>query len=702
MKSSNPSAARKSPITRPRNHLHRWLPGLVLAAVLSVASLGQAQEQGDVSRKPKANKTISMDFDQVDIKVFIKFISELTGINFVVDDKVRGKVTILSPTKISVDEAYRVFQSVLEVNGFTTVKAGKVTKVIPSAAARQKSIETRKKPLFVPRPQDQVVTQLVPLVYADSQDIRKLLAPLVSKQGVVVAYDPTDTLIITDFQSNIQRLLRIIEEVDVEFREATITVLSLEYASAEKLAQKITQLVETQRKGTKARRVKTAPPLKIVPDERINVLVILADRGSTEMIEELVKNLDRPTPKGAGNVQVIYLENADAEELAKTLSGLATKAVVKGKEPIISAEVKIVADKATNSLVITAKAEEFQVIDPIIQKLDIPRKQVFVEALIMEISSDTTFSLGVNWSVAGTTTIGGKEGAVFLGSNPGGGTNLVQGNQLAIPGGLSLGALTFPTTLTVNGTDILINNLAALINAAQTDSAFNIISTPQLMTLDNEEATVVVADNIPFSTRVDQGDQVTSRAIQSFEYRDVGVTLKVTPQINEKRFVKLRIFQEVSRVVQSAVTSGDQTLLAPTTRKRTAETLVEVADSQTVVIAGLLGDDSDSAVSKVPCLGDTPVLGWLFKTVDETERRTNLLIFLTPHIIASPAEASEIYREKARHMEDVRQGTEGEAWPMESPAAVPAEVPTEAPAEVPTKVPAEVPAEVAPPEPGNQ
>jgi general secretion pathway protein D len=368
-----------------RKTLHKSMWLLTLVMLLGLTAMGHAQTESRTGPKGQAKKTISMDFDQVDIKVFIKFISELTGKNFVVDDKVRGKVTVLrgkvtvlSPSKISVDEAYMVFESVLEVHGFTTVPAGKVIKVVPSVEARQKSVELRKAPGFVPRPDDRIITQIMPLHYANAQEVRKLLAPMVSKQGVVIAYDPTDTLIITDFQSNIQRLLSIVEEIDVEFQEATISVLSLEYASAEKLAETISRLLESKLKQVKGRRA--GPPLRILSYGRINMLIVLADRQNTQMVKTLIKTLDQPTPKGAGNIQVVYLANAQAEELAKVLTGLPAKTEPKGKQPVLSTEVKIVADKATNSLVITAKPEEFQVLEPIILKLDIPRKQVYVEA----------------------------------------------------------------------------------------------------------------------------------------------------------------------------------------------------------------------------------------------------------------------------------------------------------------------------------
>ena len=629
----------------------RWLLILVMLFCLTPVVQGQTQERADT--RGASNKNISMDFDQVDIKVFIKFISELTGKNFVIDDKVRGKVTVLSPSKISVEEAYKVFESVLEVNGFTTVPAGKVIKVVPSVDARQKSVELRREPLYVPRPDDRIITQIIPLIYAEAQEVRKLLAPLVSKQGVVIAYDPTDILIITDFQSNIQRLLNIVEEIDVEFQDATISVVPLEYASSESLATAVSGLLETKQKQVRGRRA--GPPLKILSYERINVLIVLADRQNTQMIEALVKTLDQPTPKGAGNIQVIYLENAQAEELAKVLTGLPTKAPAKGEQPVISTEVKIVADKATNALVITAKPEEYNVLEPIIKQLDIPRKQVYVEALIMEVRATLTISVGVDWAAADETglPLGADDGVVFGGSRTSGASVVDQLGNLALPPGLAAGVVSFP--ITIGG--ITFSNLAALITAAQTDNNFNVIATPQLMTLDNEEASVVVAENIPFSTRVDEGTAVTDRAIQSFEYRDVGVTLKVTPQINEKRFVKLKIFEEISRVVsETTQLSPTQVVLAPTTTKRTAETNVQVRDGQTVVIAGLVGDNVDITSTKVPCLGDIPIVGWLFKSESRNTTRTNLLIFLTPYIVATPEEADQIYMRKSNMMEKVKEG----------------------------------------------
>jgi general secretion pathway protein D len=450
-------------------------------------------------------------------------------------------------------------------------------------------------------------------------------------------------------------------------------VIPLEYASSESLATTISGLLETRQKQIKGRRA--GPPLKVLPYDRINMLIVLADRQNTQMIQALVKTLDQPTPKGAGNIQVVYLENAQAEDLAKVLTGLPAKAPAKGEQPVISTEVKIVADKATNSLVITAKPEEYNVLQPIIQQLDIPRKQVYVEALIMEVTATLQISVGVDWSAAGKTDLplGANDGVAFGGSRTSGVSVLDTAGNLALPAGLTAGVVSFP--ITIGG--ITFTNLATLITAAQTDNNFNIISTPQLMTLDNQEASVVVAENIPFSTRVDEGTAVTDRAIQSFEYRDVGVTLKVTPQINEKRLVKLKIFEEISRVVsETTQISPTQVVLAPTTRKRTAETNVQVKDGQTVVIAGLVGDNVNITTTKVPCLGDIPIVGWLFKSETRNNERTNLLIFLTPYIVTTHEEAEQMYLKKSKMMKKVKEGYGPAEETIEEPAPS-SEQPTE-------------------------
>jgi len=611
-----------------------------------------------------AAKQITMDFDDVDIRVFIKFISELTGKNFIIDNKVKGKVTVLSPKSITLNEAYKVFESVLEVNGFTTVPSGDVIKIVPTISARQKNIQTYKSSNGVPGSEDKLVTQIIPLEYASAHEVRKILIPMVSKQGLLVAYSPTETLILADYASNIRRLLRIIKEIDAPGVDVHMELVHLEYASATKICNHINKLLHTKKRITKNG---AATPALALADERLNAVILLADKKDLQKIKELITKIDRPTPKGKSKVQVVHLENAEAEKLAKVLSGLAGAKSKTQNEPIISKNIKIVADKATNSLVITAEPEEFAVLEPIISQLDAPRKQVFIEAAIMEISESKIKSLGVNWNLAGQKNIFhmDKDTVGFVGSNPGGPPNLLSTDTLTPPPGLSLGLISFPFTF--NG--ITVYNLATLLNLAKNDSSFNIISYPQIMTMENEEAKIIVADNIPFTTRIDQGTSSTDRAIQNIEYKDVGVTLKVTPQINDKGSVKLKIFQEVSRIVNQVVSDEAQGVvaIAPTTKKRTAETTVEVRNGETIVIAGLLEKGKEDTTQGVPGLSDIPVLGWLFKSNTKKNNRTNLMVFITPYVLANPNDARKIYLSKAELLDNLRFGPSGKAEPIIKP-----------------------------------
>jgi general secretion pathway protein D len=329
------------------------LAALSLPASVSIAS---AQQNG---------LTISMDFDKVDIRVFIKFISELTGKNFVIDDRIRGRVTILSPRRISVEEAYRVFESVLEVNDFIAVPSGEVTKIVLAKGAKTMALSTSGSKARASSPTDTMVTQIIPLTYASSTEVKKLLAPMVSPNGLLTDYAASDTMIITDYLSNISRLMKIIEAIDVKDKDKNLRIITLNYASASKLAR-TSPRSSSPRSPPKARRprvrvVRSEKAFAIVPDDRINALVIVADTAQIEQIETLVAELDPPAPKEHGNIQVYYLEDAEAEEMEKTLMSLVGKKVAgpagkdgQQKEAIISEGTKIVADKSTNSLVINA------------------------------------------------------------------------------------------------------------------------------------------------------------------------------------------------------------------------------------------------------------------------------------------------------------------------------------------------------------
>ena len=610
-------------------------------------------------------QAISMDFDQVDIRVFIKFISELTGKNFIVDDRVKGRITVISPSGISVAEAYKVFESVLEVNGFATVPSGDVIKIVPSVEARRKSVETSTDMKETYSFDDSFVTQVIRLDNADVKNIKKVIIPMVSKTGLVVDYAPTQTLIITDNMSNLQRLVRIIRKLDVPSKEAKISVIDLENAEAEELAQDLSKLFAMLNKQEQQKNP-NQPPFVLIPENRLNLLIVLADAKLTKKFKNLIQELDKPTPQGQGNIQVVKLNNAVAEDLAQVLSGLAGAKVgdkKKEKKAIISKEARIVADKATNSLVITASPDEYKVLEDIINQLDQRRKQVFIEAAILEVSFEESFSFGIDWFSG--SNIGDDDNIVFGKiNNP----NLIddQGNiditsnslasTMGTPSAFSLGLLSFPFEF--DGKTFY--SLGQFIQASQTKNQVNIISTPQIMTLENEEASVVVAENRPFTTSLESSAD-TDRDYTNYEYKDVGVTLKVTPQINEQGSVKLNLYQEVSRIDQVFQESNIQ---LPTTKKRTAETKVEINDGQTLAIAGLIEERENTNISGVPFLMDFPILGNIFKTKQKSNPKKNLMVFITPYVVSTVKDGQQLYFDKSEHIQNLRYGLDGKAQPI--------------------------------------
>lgn len=622
------------------------------------------------AKKEVAKKYVTIDFDNVDISVLVKFVSELTGKNFIIDDKVKGKVTIISPKKIPLEDVYKVFLSVLEVNGFTVVPAGDMIKIIPAVLAREKSVETRfKKDLA--EPEDRVVTQIVALERANPDEIKRVLDPIISKSSSVLSYPPAGILVITDYLSNIKRLQEIIKALDVEGAGDQITYIPLQNASAAEVVKSLTTIFQQRRPNTTA--------IKIVPDSRTNSIIILASVVDTESVRKLVAFMDKDVPRGESNIQVYRLQNSIAEDLAKVLNSIVkdtgaaasaaggAAAAQKALAPVVSKNVLVVADKATNTLVVMAEREDYKVLENIIKQLDVPRPMVYIEALIMEVNADKSFNLGVEWrgltdtgKIPGVTT---GQSAAFIGSggasttSPGGYnildglvTATAAGATAAFPGGFSMGIIGAGIKIG----DILFPTIGAVIQAYKTDSEVSILSTPQIMTLDNEEAEINVGSNVPYVTRQDQtlagtipGQNYTNYS--NYEYKDVGVILNITPHINEENFIRLKISQKVTKV--TSVSNG-----APTTLKREAKTTVVIKDNETIVIGGLVGDSTQDNNYKVPLLGDIPILGWFFKTHYTSREKTNLYVFLTPHIVRTQQEAAGLYQEKRETMGEVVEG----------------------------------------------
>jgi general secretion pathway protein D len=583
-----------------------------------------------------SERFVTIDFNDVDIEVFIKFISELTGKNFIVDRRVKGKVSIISPSKISVSEAFKVFESVLEVHGFALVEAGEVTKIVPATDARTKNIETRLRE-EAGEPEDKVITQIIRLQYAEPNEIKKLFSPLISKSSVILSYPPTNMLIVTDVLSNIQRLLHLLSAIDVEGVGQELAMIPLHHATSQTLVKTLNSIFS---KKAKTRRKAATDPVKIVAEERTNSVIVLASEDDMVKVKELIAMLDKEVPREEGKIRVYYLEHAKAEDLEKVLKNLPSKKSKdnKGRAPIISKDVSIAADKSTNSLIITAEREDYIVLETVIKKLDIPRSMVYIECVIMEVTADKSLELGVDWR--GGAEFGSNKGGVIGGFGKG----LLSNTDLT-----SLDKLT-SSTVGVIGEQITFgnqtfNSLSAFIKATMTDTDVNVISTPQILTTDNEEATFKVGETIPYITR--SGTSDSSYDYNNYEYRDVGVSLKVTPQINKSGFVRLEIEQEVKDVVDDAV--GDN-LLAPRTTNRSSKTTVLVQNKQTIVISGMIDDKVTVTKSGIPCLGKMPILGRLFSSYQNSHDKTNLFFFLTPHIINNKQESYKFHEQKRQEI----------------------------------------------------
>jgi len=624
---------------------------------------GVSQPQKPSESAVVSNGLISIDFNNVDIAVLIKFISDLTGKNMVVDQRVTGKVTIISPDKITVAEAYKVFESVLEVYGYTAIESGGLVKIVPLSEARTRGIETLIRESSGSS-DDRVVTQVIPLKYASAVLISRLFVPLISKSSVLMAYPPTNTLIVTDMHSNIQRLLRMIKAIDVSSSGQEISVFVLRYASASQVVRLLDSIYQTTARAAKE---DSEAGIRVFADERTNALVVMAGVEHTQKIRSLIQELDKETPKGNEKMRVYYLENAKAEDLVKVLQDMPRKSDggpekdKADKQPVLSEKVKITADKSTNSLVIMAEKSEYAALEEIIRLLDIPRAMVYIECLIMEVNVNKDFNIGTEWVAMGTTNIDGRSAAFgggFSGAGPypnvTGMISPITGGVGTLPSGFSMGILS--ETLNIGG--IQFPGLAAVVQAYKKDKDVNILSTPQILTTDNEEAVITVGKNIPYQTK---SGSSTYESFNTYEYRDVGISLKITPQISRDRLVRLNIAQEVTKLDETVGTVVSTLNNRPTTLKRTITTTVLVQDNNTVVIGGLIDDSLSVTEYKVPCIGDVPGLGWLFKTLAKNREKTNLFVFMTPHVVSHPQEGEAIYRSKQDQMDRIRKKVESDS-----------------------------------------
>ncbi|MBW6503377.1 type II secretion system secretin GspD [bacterium] len=629
----------------------------------------------------KSPTYLSMDFTDVDLPVLIKFMSEQTKKNFIFDERVQGKITIISPRRVTLDEAYNVFLYVLQAKGFTTVSQGNTIKIIAAREARQDPIRTGVSQGTAPA---EFITRLVPLQYLESTEVVPLVTPLVSKDGMVSAFGSSNTLMLIDSRANIDRIVTILAEVDSEGDSGILRIYPLSYALAADAAKTMASLFVEGGPGAAASpargraRVGLIRPsrrvaVKFLPDTRTNSVIVFASQEIHDEVADLVKKIDVPTSAGSGRINVYYLENADAEEVSKVLASLSEKragappAVARPGTPppptvkdVLSAEleggVKVTPDKATNALIIVASANDYETLVGVIKKLDIRRRQVFVEAAIMEIDVDKALDVGVEWRGAAEAG-GGQDGAVIGGANFG-----IQGGMNDLLAGLAAGApFIFPGSGLVaggiGGSVILpdgtkIPAIAAVLRASQANNNLNILSSPHLLTQNNKEAEIVVAENIPFITSQSRDTTNLANVINSVERKDVGITLRITPHIHESEYVSLDIYQEASALKQDALTLAQSSTVGPTWTKRSTKTTVLVKSGDTVIIGGIIQDSVTKNVSKIPLLGDIPLLGYLFRFTSDQKKKTNLLIMLTPHIIQEPGELSKPLEDRQRQMLD--------------------------------------------------
>ncbi len=614
-------------------HIKKTGLGIVICAILFLAMFLNVCSEEEL---------ISINFEDVDLRVVTNFVSKVTGKNFLLDDRVRGNVTIISPTKIPVEEIYAVFLSVLEVRGFTAIASGRVTKIVPIATARQSALPTGigKEISEIPM-EDKMVTQLIPLEYADSQQIISILSALISSQGHLTAYSPTNTLIVTDTSSNIRKLLTIINNFDIAGAKLETTIIPIKYASAQTIAEKVTTAVESTGKTaiTPTRAVRGAVPrvvgsvgggVTLIPDERINSIILVANKDDTFKVKKLIEQLDILPPPGRETIHIYKLKYADAEELAKILSAMPL-----GKDNAQKGEktVSISADVSTRSLIVTAEPEEYENIKEVIDQLDSARPQVFLEALIADVSMDLMSELGVEW---GTVDAPMEDEYTGFGGAKYSGQPTLYSRALTFSG-LIVGAM--------KGTTAGIPNVGMIIQAYHKKTGFDILSTPQILTLDNKEAKILVGENIPYltSSRITEQDTVVS----SYAYKDVGIELTITPYIGVENNLKLDIHQKVTKLVPTS--TGTE---LPVTTIREAKTSVSVDDGSTIVIGGLIRDDSTKVLHKVPLLGDIWIIGNLFRRTEETTERRNLLIFITPYIIREKEKIEQLTRQK-KELQDI-------------------------------------------------
>ena len=628
-----------------------------------------------------AEDAVTLNFVNADIDAVVKAAAEITGRNFVLDPRIKGTINIVSARPVPRELVYPTLLAALRLQGIIAVEGNGVTKLVMEADAKQQGSEVLRGPVVGGG--DRLVTQVVTLRYESALQLVNVLRPLITPNNSISAYPGTNSLIITDYADNLRRIDKIIASLDVPPSGEPI-IVTLKYASAIDLVPMLNKLVGADTATQGGTPGDTQQRLTIVADPRSNSVLMRSDNpGRAARIKTMIEQLDTPQRAG-GNMFVVYLRNADAGRVAQTLRALlsgggdvsqpaaaATPSMFAsqiGGSPVSAApqgnqaapasaanpftggggnsgntgNVTIQADIANNALIIMGPEPVYNNLRTIIERLDVRRAQVFVEALIVEVTADKAAQFGIQWQVLQGLNRNGVQG--FGGTNFGAkdsGNNIISGsvNLSNLGQGLNLGLIN--GTIAIPGLGV-ITNLALLIRSLEQDANANILSTPTLLTLDNEEARIIVGQNIPFVTGqyATTGNTSTVTPFQTFERHDVGVLLRVKPQITEGGTVRLNLYQEVSRVESITTTTG--IVLS----KRALESTVIVDDNQIVVLGGLIQDSQENGTDKLPVAGDIPVIGQLFRYDTRRRMKTNLLVFIKPTVVRTDSQGRALTSER--------------------------------------------------------
>ena len=618
----------------------------VLAAALSLAI---AHEAG--AECANKNAQITPNYKDADLGQIVEAVSELTCKNFIIDPRVRAQVTLISATPMNPQEFYETFLAVLQVNAFVAVPAGKVYKIIPDASARQ--VPGNDLPDRVSSSSDELVTQVIAVRNVSAAQLVPILRPLIPQYGHLAAYPSSNMLIISDRASNVNRMLRIIGRID-QSGDQDIEVIPLEHASAAEVVRVVNALTATQ-----AAEGGGGPAVRLVADDRTNSVLIGGDKSQRLRLRALVAHLDTPLESG-GDTQVRYLRYADAEKIAAKLKeqiGAVVAQTVPGQgaAPAGGANadrsITLWAEPDTNALVVTAPPKAMKSLMSVVDKLDIRRAQVQIEAIIVDMSLDKSAELGVNWAVDGSQSNYAVGGFV----SPIGGVSIIDIanaiNDPASAAGKSLNG----TTIGVGRIQDTGVNFAAILRALRGDANTNIISTPNIVTMDNQEAQIKVAQEVPFVTgQFTTAGNTSANPFQTIQREEVGIILKVTPQINEGDSILLKIEQEASNISQSSVA------VDLITNKRTITTNVLIEDGGIIALGGLISDVVIEGDQRVPFLGSIPLLGHLFKVTKSQKTKNNLMVFIRPHILRDDVQTAiatgSKYEDLRRQQQQIHNG----------------------------------------------